>query len=190
MAKIKEKKLQSKWYYLVLVKFSWLIVVIFFLILSSLSYFMFFQPQIEKTKNQGPLDVSYYQSILEEQEAYLEKLQNLEKKIDELQPEELSKLDYVLADKADVPYVLNHISALSKQSNMELTNFGFNFTEPGIIEMNFSFKQGTYQKVKNFIQKIEKNIRVMDITELSFQNVGNVLNLKIKTYYLENNYEK
>ncbi|MCF7907066.1 type 4a pilus biogenesis protein PilO [Patescibacteria group bacterium] len=190
MAKIKEKRAQTKWYRLILVKFSWPIVIIFFLVLASINYFTFFQPQIEKTKNQGPLDVAYYRSIIEEQKIYLGKLQSLQDKIDKIDLEELSKLDYVLADKIDVPSILNHISALSKQSNMELTNFGFNFTEPGVVMMDFGFKQGTYQKVKNFIQKIEKNIRVMDIVELSFQNVGNALNLKIKTYYLENNYEK
>jgi hypothetical protein len=73
---------------------------------------------------------------------------------------------------------------------MELANFGFEFTEPGVVVIELGFREGTYQKVKNFIQKIEKNIRVMDIIELSFQNVGNELNLKIKTYYLKNNYEK
>jgi electron transfer flavoprotein alpha/beta subunit len=68
---------------------------------------------------------------------------------------------------------------------MKLESFGFNLTEPGIVSIDLAFSQGTYQKVKNFIQKIEKNIRVMDITELNFQNVGNNLSLKIKTYYLE-----
>jgi Tfp pilus assembly protein PilO len=190
MAKIKKKKIQTKWYHLILVKFSWPVVIIFFLVLFGINYFTFFQPQIEKTKNQGPLDVAYYRSIIEEQKIYLEKLKNLQNKIDEIDPEELSKLDYVLAEKADVPSILNHISALSQQSNMELANFGFEFTEPGVVVIELGFREGTYQKVKNFIQKIEKNIRVMDIIELSFQNVGNELNLKIKTYYLKNNYEK
>lgn len=185
MAKIKEKKAQTRWYHLILVKFSWLIVIIFFLSLLSVNYFAFFLPQMEKTKNQGSLDVSYYQSILEEQGIYLKKLQNLQDEINALDQEELKKLDYVLADQADVPAILNHISALIQQSNMKLSSFGFNLTEPGAVVINLAFSQGTYQKVKNFIQKIEKNIRVMDIVELSFQNVGNSLSLKIKTYYLE-----
>jgi len=38
--------------------------------------------------------------------------------------------------------------------------------------------------MKKFIKQIETNIRIMDIQELSFQNIGNVLKLNIKTYYL------
>ena len=95
----------------------------------------------------------------------------------------MSKLDYVLAQEAYLPSILNHINALSEQSDLMLTEFSTNFDQ-GVINLSLGFEGGTYQKMKKFIKQIETNIRIMDIQELSFQNIGNVLKLNIKTYYL------
>jgi len=97
----------------------------------------------------------------------------------------MNKLDYVLAQEAYVPSILNHINALAEQSNLELTGMNLDFGD-GVINLSLSFMDGTYQKMKKFIKQIETNIRVMDIRELSFQNIGNILHLKIETYYLNN----
>jgi len=185
MAKIKQEKSRTKWYHLVLVKFSGLLIFAFLIILFSINYFLFFKPKLAETRNNGFLDVDYYQSILDEQGIYLEKLKNLKSKADEIDQTEMNKLDYVLAQEVHVPSILNHINALAEQSNLELTGLNIDFGQ-GVINLSLSFGDGTYQKMKKFIKQIETNIRVMDIYELSFQNIGNILHLKIKTYYLSN----
>ena len=159
-------------------------IFVFLIILFSINYFLFFKPKLAETRNNGPLDVDYYQNILDEQEVYLEKLKDLKNKADGINQSEMNKLDYVLAQEANLPSILNHINVLAEQSNLELTGLNVDFGE-GIINLSLSFADGTYQKMKKFIKQIETNIRVMDIQELSFQNIGNVLNLKIKTYYLD-----
>ncbi|OQX71381.1 hypothetical protein B6D52_01720 [Candidatus Parcubacteria bacterium 4484_255] len=185
MAKIKQEKSRTKWYHLVLVKFSGLIIFAFLVILFSINYFLFFRPKLAETRNNGSLDVDYYQSILDEQGVYLEKLAELKSKADKIDQSEMKKLDYVLAQDAYIPSILNHINALAEQSSLELTGLSIDFGQ-GVINLSLSFEGGTYQKMKKFIKQIETNIRVMDINELSFQNVGNTLNLKIQTYYLDN----
>ncbi|MCD6442316.1 hypothetical protein J7L24_02135 [bacterium] len=185
MAKIKQEKSRTKWYHLVLVKFSGLIIFAFLIILFSINYFLFFKPKLAETRNNGSLDVDYYQNILDEQGVYLEKLTELKSKADKIDQSEMKKLDYVLAQDAYIPSILNHINALAEQSNLELTGLSIDFGQ-GVINLSLSFEGGTYQKMKKFIKQIETNIRVMDINELSFQNIGNVLNLKIQTYYLDN----
>jgi len=183
MAKIKKKRLKTKWYYLVLVKFSGLIIFIFLIILFSINYFFFFKSKLIETRNNGPLDVSYYQDILDEQSIYLEELKNLKVKAEEIDQAEMNKLDYVLAQDDYIPPILNHINVLVEQSGLELTGMDVDSGD-GIINLSLSFKNGTYQKMKKFIKQIETNIRIMDIEKLSFQNIGNILNLKINTYYL------
>ncbi len=185
MAKIKQIKLKTKWYHLVLVKFSGLIILVFLIILFFINYFFFFKPKLAETRNNGHLDVDYYQNILDEQNIYLEKLEDLKSKADKIDQSEMNKLDYVLAQEAYLPSILNHINVLAEQSNLELTGLNVDFGD-GVINLSFSFADGTYQKMKKFIKQIETNIRIMDIYELGFQNIGNVLNLKIKTYYLDN----
>jgi len=95
----------------------------------------------------------------------------------------MNKLDYVLAQDDYIPPILNHINVLVEQSGLELTGMDVDSGD-GIINLSLSFKNGTYQKMKKFIKQIETNIRIMDIEKLSFQNIGNILNLKINTYYL------
>ncbi|OQX70998.1 hypothetical protein B6D52_02915 [Candidatus Parcubacteria bacterium 4484_255] len=185
MAKIKQEKLKSKWYYLILVKFSGFIIFAFLIILSSINYFLFFRPKLAQTRNNGPLDIDYYQSILDEQRMYLNKLAKLKTRADKIDRREVKKLDYVLAQEAYIPSILNQINVLSEQSNLELTGLNLDF-DNGVINLNLGFKGGTYQDIKKFIKQIETNIRIMDINELSFQNIGNTLNLKIQTYYLDN----
>jgi len=183
MAKIKKKRLKTKWYYLVLVKFSGLIVFIFLIILFSINYFFFFKSKLAETSNNGPLDVNYYQNILDEQSIYLDELKNLRSEADKIDQAEMNKLDYVLAQDDYIPPILNHVNVLVEQSDLELTGLEIDSGD-GIIDLSLSFKDGTYQKMKKFIKQIETNIRIMDIEKLSFQNIGNILNLKIKTYYL------
>ena len=185
MAKIKQKKSRTKWYHLVLVKFSGLMIFAFLIILFSINYFLFFKPKLAETRNNGFLDVDYYQSILDEQGVYLEKLIELQSRAGKIDQTEMNKLDYVLAQEAYVPSILNHINALAEQSNLELTGMNLDFDD-GVINLSLNFMDGTYQKMKKFIKQIETNIRVMDIRELSFQNIGNILYLKIETYYLNN----
>ncbi len=184
MAKIKQRRLKTKWYHLVLVKFSGLIVFVFFIIMLSISYFSFFKSKLADARDNGPLDVSYYQGILDEQNVYLEKLKELKSKSDKIDQAEMKKLDYVLANEAYIPSILNQINVLAERSNLELTGFNIDFGE-GVINLSLNFENGTYQKMKKFIRQIETNIRIMDIDKLSFEDVGNIIHLNIKTYYLD-----
>ncbi len=183
MAK-KKKKFQAKWYHRILVRYWFVIIIIVMIALFSFEYFFLIQPKVKKTKNGKALDVETHEKILKQQKQYLRDLKDLKKKADQLEEGDLEKLDYVVAKDVDLPKILNKIDILIKQSNLEVLKYGVGW-EDGEITMNFGFTNGDYQKVKDFLKDIEKNIRIMDVTSISLKEVGNLVSLTIKSYYLK-----
>lgn len=184
MAQIKKSEIKTKSYQTFIVRFYWLIIIIVLIAAFSAEYFAIIGPKLKQTKDSGPLDFQSRQLIFAEQKAYLEKLKALKKEADEINRAELEKVNYVLAQKVDVPGILKQIYTLVQQPQFNLRNFSYQYGQ-GVLTLNFDFEGGTYQDVKAFLDEIEKNIRVMDVTNLSVKKVGNDFSLTLKSYYLE-----
>jgi len=182
--KKKEKTFKARWYHRVLVRYWFVIIIIIMIGLFAFEYFFVIQPKIRETQNGKSLDVKTHENILSQQREYLKGLKELEEKADNIEEDELEKLDYVVAQDADLPKILNKIDILIKQSDFDVVKYGVGW-ENGEITMTFSFTNGGYQMVKKFLGKIESNIRIMDVTNISLKEVGNILSLTIKSYYLE-----
>src|SRR6056297_1651489 len=178
------KKFQAKWYHRFLVRYWFVIIIVVVISLFSLEYFLVISPNVKQTKNGRALDVETHKKILEEQRQYLQGLKALNKEAVKLSEDNLKKLDYVVAQDVDLPKILNKIDILIKQSNLEVLQYGVGW-ENGEITMNFGFTNGDYAKVKDFLKDIEKNIRIMDVTSISLKEVGNLVSLTIKSYYLK-----
>ncbi len=184
MARIKKSESRTKSYKNLVVRFYWLIILIAFLAALLFEYFVIVKPKLQQTRNGGPLDVQSRQVILNEQKAYLGKLKTLKEEADGINRAELEKINYVLADKVDVPDILKQISILSQQPKFKMGSFSYKYGE-GNLMLNLDFGGGTYQDIKNFLDEIEKNIRVMDVTNISLKDAGDKLSLTIKSYYFE-----
>ncbi len=173
-----------KWYQIMVAKYYWLIIIIFLLAAFFIGYFAIIKPKMDQTFNGGPLDLKIRQEILNEQKAYLERLKKMKQEADEINFSELEKIKYVLAEKVDVPLILKQIKALAEQSDLELINFAFDFKN-GILTIKLDFKKGNYQMIKEYLAEIEKNVRIMDVREISLTGVGSGASLAIQSYYLE-----
>jgi len=187
MARIRKEQIKKGKFQTFVVKFYWLIILLVFLVALGFEYFFLIKPKIEQTLNGGPLDVETRQVILDKQRTYYEELKLLEKQADEINYVELEKINYVLDKNVNLPNILRQIETLrvlAKQSNLELGVFDFSFEE-GILIINLSLDGGNYQSVKKYLNEIEKNIRVMDVTGISLKNIGSSFSLTIQTYYLE-----
>ena len=184
MARVKQTTLKTKKYQVILVKFYWLIIIVVFLIALMVEYFLIIKPKLEQTVEGRPLDIQSRQEILIEQKEYYEKLKSLKVEADEVNIAELEKVDYVLAKQIDVPNILNQINVLTQSQDLKIINFDFSF-EKGVIVMSFRFKGGTYQTVKQYLEMLEKNIRIMDVVNINMTDIGNNFTIKIHSYYLE-----
>lgn len=184
MARIRKEKIKRGIYQNFVVRFYWLVIILVFLAAVYVEYFIIIKPKLEQTFNGGPLDIESRQVILEEQRIYYEALKALEKEAGEINQVELEKVNYVIAKKIDLPDVLKQIHLLSEKENMEILSFNYVFDQ-GVLQIELSFKGTNYQNVKKYLGELEKNIRVMDVTNISLAGIGSIFSLKIQSYYLE-----
>lgn len=182
--KMSKTEVKASAYQRFVVRFYWLVIIIFFLIALSVEYFIIIRPRLEQTKDGGSLDLKSRENILAEQKEYLAKLETLKKESEGINFADMEKIKFVLAEKISVPDILKQIAILGEQSGFTLNNFSYKF-EKGVLTFNFDFQGGSYQTLKAFLAEIEKNIRIMDVVSLSLKNVGNSFSLVIQSYYLE-----
>lgn len=184
MARVKREQIKIGRYQNFVVRFYWLVIVLVFIAAVGVEYFIIIKPKLQQTYNGGLLDVKSRLVILEEQRIYYEALKVLEKEANEINQTELEKVNYVIAEKIDIPDVLNQIYLLNKQEGMESLGFDFVYDQ-GVLQINLHLKTNNYQDIKKYLDEIEKNIRIMDITSISIKGIGTDLSLSIQSYYLE-----
>ncbi len=184
MAKITQTVFKPKWYHTFLVKYWWILIVILVLVVFSFEYFFVVKPRKDRAANGGPFDLATYQQILDEQKDYFEKLKVWEKEASSINKAELEKLNYVVAEKMDLPAALKQVDILDVQSGLELVGFSVDYSQ-GVVTTNLTFKGGSYQTIKQYLDFIEKNIRIMDVEKIDIGEMGNIFSLSIKSYYLD-----
>ncbi len=181
---IKQEIFRPKWHHVLLVKYWWILIILIVLVVFSSEYFFIIKPKVDQAVNGGPFDLASHRQVLAEQKEYLQRLEELKIESDNINIAELEKLDLVLANTVSMPDILKQIDALAIQSGLELIGFGAGY-EQGVITISLSFKGGDYQSIKQYLAAIEKNIRIMDVETVTMKELGNILSLTIKSYYLE-----
>ena len=175
MAKFKPKVFTAYWYHHLIVRFDWLVIIGIALVLFIPEYNYVIKPGLEIGKTSGALDLGSYQKALEEEKVYLKNLKALKVETDKIAQMDLEKLDYVVASGSNLSDVLNQIYLLTSQSNLNIQSFSINL---GLIG-------GNYEIFKKFLESVENNIQIMDITDLSLSEDQTSFSVTIKTYYQE-----
>jgi len=160
------------------------LLVLIFCLALVLEYFLAVHPLREMTRNNEALDMQFYKTLLAEERQMLDKLEKLNKEADSLDQRSLSKLDDVMASGINIPQMLNEFYLIAQDSGYQLNNIAF-APEDGVYHITVSFSGGNYQLFKHLLTIIEQNIRIMDITNLSFSGAGESCNFTINTYYLD-----
>lgn len=160
------------------------ILIVFFCLLFALEYFLVIRPYQEMTQNNKALDIDYYQQLLDEEEQFLTDLEALIGEMNSLDEQALLKLDDLMASQVNIPEMINMFYLIAQDNGYYLNNISFS-SEQGTIVVNADFSGGSYSSFKRLLETIENNIRITDITDLSFQGAGESCSLTLLTYYLE-----
>lgn len=112
--------------------------------------------------------------------------------------EDIDKLAIAIPPTPQIPELLIQVEELVKKNGLILGNIDFSVEgakgeglsqdEVGIIAINVSV-EGTYAGLKNILNDIEKNIRLMDVVSVSFSKIDketgfSSYSISLKTYYL------
>jgi len=184
MARIKKEQIKGGGLQSFIVRFYWLVIILVFLAAIFVEYFLIIKPKLEQTYNCGPLDVKSREGALEEQRIYYEELKVLEKEANEINQAELEKINYVIAEKIYLPDILKQIYLLGEEENVILSAFNYVFDQ-GALQIDLSFETANYQEIKKYLDKLEKNIRIMDVTNISMAGIGSSLSIKLQSYYFK-----
>lgn len=122
---------------------------------------------------------SYFLSVIESRSVDFESKNGLIRKITELENEyqskyaELKRLSLVIPAKKGIEEMLTILDNIFSQSGVVLQKMGLFAQEGGGLNLPYSIVSidldvfGTYDSVSNFLDTIEKSIRLIDATEIS-----------------------
>lgn len=170
--------------------------------------------------------VSSYDNALSNSKALENERDKLTSKYNSIDPSNIDKLSKLLPDNVDNIRLILEIEKLAAPYGMVLTNIKYNTTATGTttstsgtrapgqianpaqavqtgygtFDLEFS-TSGTYDKFINFTKDLENNLRIVDISSISFSSDNAPINgaglnssspdtynynFKIKTYWLKN----
>ncbi len=179
---------------------------------SIAGFFMFTNP-IYKDIASMRQESSNYNEALNNSKALKEQKEILVKKSNEIGAENLDKLQKLLPSSVDNIRLVLEIEKVAmsygmsikdvkydsiqsnSEANMPNMGIGNNRTiskDYEVLNLEFS-TEGTYGNFVNFLKSLENNLRIIDVSSISFSsNSGSSLqdvykyNFKIKTYWLKN----
>lgn len=125
-------------------------------------------------------------TIKEQQKAIINK-QEVLGLIASLDRSKISRLEYLMPDKAQEPELLAQAEQLAAQSNLALSSVNFKVNQAAGEVVISEELSGAYGYFKDFLDNLEKNLRLMDILSINISQIdkSNALkfNLEIKTYF-------
>jgi len=139
------------------------------------------------------LDVQAKQEEYNQYRSVLTRFEKIMADWESVSEEDKRRLDYFLPEGKDVPGIVAMLDTMAAQSGFAVTKVSLSHTEQPIekkpdlfpILISMSIDGGTYQNLKQFVEKIENNLRVLDVESLSFQAGKGIYVLNISTYYLK-----
>jgi len=182
-------------------------VILEIILIFTIGYFFFIKPEF-KTLNIDKESIIVKKDKLEKLENYkikLEQLKNTKQTIEQKNNDYVQKLYDILPQKQDLPQIMAQVEALvdsyglvlgsiqisAPQENVETatdtTNapMGENIKEIQVSVLVIG-GDGSYDKVKQFLEGIEGHIRLFDVTSFSFDPTMTTYSIIFKTYYLDN----
>lgn len=151
-------------------------------------YFYLLKPKYQSLKGISGLIAGNLKISLQAKKEYFENLSDLEEFYDNLNEEDKEKLEQILPFEKDLPNLFVHFESLVKQSGLKLNSIDFSEGSVKeiikILDVKLSLTGGDYLTFKKFLDRLEKDIKIIDITSISFSKEG--YDLKFRTYYLGN----
>lgn len=169
-------------YYGSLLTFSIIIILV-------ITWFLIFSPLYHDYRS---LDLAAKQQEHSETKSTLDKLNQIVKEWDEVSKQDKSKLNYFLPNNEDIPGLLAILDEMAGQSGFVVSKVTLSYIEEPIytnteiypLLVSMSIEGAGYRELKNFINKIESNLRLTDVESLSFKSESGVYILNLTTYYL------
>lgn len=166
---------------------------IFALILAG-AYFLVLAPNWTKIRMINQRNLADVDSRLAQRRAYAGDLGELIKNYDSIAKSDLARLDQILPKEADISGLFVQLADLAAVYNLRLTGITVNeaaeITVAGQrikslnVSLNLLGPEGSgYFEIKNFLEGLEKNLRLFDVNAVYFNPKNPAYSLTLQTYY-------
>ncbi|NQU77291.1 hypothetical protein HQ544_01185 [Candidatus Falkowbacteria bacterium] len=189
----------------IFIKYNLVFIGLVFLFILIIGYFFFVSPIYSETIARKKAGIEAKEKELQGQLVYLEELKELKAEYESVELADKEKLDLILPKEEEIPEIYILLDILARESGLDLTGVaaskkavqnqvvveeadGQTASGPtlssslGILEVTLSVSGGNYDKLKIFLNKIERNIRLLDISSITF-NSTEAYAISLKTYF-------
>ncbi|MBT5337932.1 type 4a pilus biogenesis protein PilO [Candidatus Falkowbacteria bacterium] len=179
-----------------LYRLIFLLVVI--IVLLAVSYGGYWLYKVNIVEWQGLIEKKQQTLDIKEQE--LNQLKSIKVSYEDLE-DSSKKILQVLPDERDLPSVFVQLEALAYKHNLFLSTVDIaaeqstgeekrkkDKVELHKLVINLSLSGGDYFTLKNFLNDVENNLRLLDIRSIVYSPEGNTYNISMNTYYFGEGY--
>jgi len=167
-------------------------VIFCLLLVGALAWFLFIGPVYGQYQSVG-LEAGLKQVEQTQYKNSLDQFNQIVEQWTQVSELDKAKLGYFLPTEQDVPGLIAILDQIATQSGFSATRVTISYAdEPAIprtdiypILISASIEGGGYAELKQFIKKIESNLRLTDLNSVSFQSGKSVYILNLTTYYLK-----
>lgn len=153
-------------------------IPVLLILTSVLILFFFTMPVFNKIKN--------LRSIIKTKQTEFQNQQERLRSFEEFQKTNgFEKLNQILPNQPEIPELMMQLETMASQNNLILKTI--NFTEAQNEITGQITLAGSYQDLKNYLQALENNLRLIDVINLNFRAAKEEsvydFNLTLKAYY-------
>lgn len=175
-----------------------IIMVFVVIIVLVISYFIIIKPKYDATMAAIKINIEQQQKIYNDQYKKLTSLKTVAELYKKISPTDLKKFEGVLPDNyvkerlfgeleeviTQSGFILDSV-AIEKPAETDTTKEGQKPipTKIGTINLQLSLSAIDYAGFKNLLKLLESNLRLFDVTNVTFSPDGNSAALTLSTYY-------
>jgi Tfp pilus assembly protein PilO len=175
-----------------------IIMVFVVIIILAASYFIIIKPKYDATMAAIKINIEQQQKLYTEQYKKLVSLKTVAELYKKVSPTDLKKFNGVLPDNYVKEILFGELEEIITQNGFILDSVMINKpdetkaseegtipanTKIGTITFQLSLSAIDYAGFKNLLKLLESNLRLFDITDVSFSPGGNSASLTLSTYY-------
>lgn len=170
-----------------------LISVLAVLIILILSFLFVLKPKYDEII-QSQQEFKTRQEEFENQKIYFDGIKKLISNYQKIASADIEKINNVLPQKKDVAGLFVQMEALAKESGLNLLGLDIAERKEPLelekikikeLDIALNLSGGDYFAFKKFLNAVESNLRIMDVTSINFSSEAETYALNLKTYYKE-----
>jgi len=175
-----------------------IITVAVLILFLAVSYFMFIKPKFDATMSAIQSNIEQQQKLYTDQQKKLANLEIISDLYKKIPSGDLKKFNGVLPDSyikerlfgeleeiiSKNGFILNAVNISREEKKLPTTEgMAPRSASIGTIDLQLSISAIDYAGFKNLLRLLENNLRLFDVTTVSFSPGGNAASLTLSTYY-------